>query len=268
MESGRSLLRGLASDPMLDSPLLPRHFCWTRMGAESGQAAETILARKELERASSDGTFYWGVGNALGDGPEAVASRERLPQVVFSTIRGVANPRDSRPSRVVMWLSWSGSSGRSLSLPPFVLVTSRAYTQSGLLKQTHFALLCRSVASLNPVSDVELNFCAMRNLRTGRPLGYSQVTAVVEMSKGNVAARATNYAVELVAKWQRPFVARLTNPVILAPEEISEIDSAGASGSVDRWRRTVRVLKRSAFHRLREMAQQSPSIAQLKLPIG
>ena len=238
------------------------------MGAESGQALETILARKELERASSDGTFYWGVGNGLGDGPGAVEARERLPQVVFSTIRGVANPRDSRPSRVVMWLSSSGSSGRSLPLPPFVLVTSRAYTQSGLLKRAHFALLCRSVSSLSPVSDIELNFCAMRNLRTGRPLGYSQVTAVVEMSKGSVAARSTNYAVELVAEWQRPFVARLTNPVTLVPEELLEIDSAAASGSVDRWRRTVRVLKRSAIRRLCEMARQSPNIAQLELPIG
>jgi hypothetical protein len=238
------------------------------MGAESGQVLEAILARKELERASNDGTFYWGVGNGLGDGPEVVAARERFPQVVFSAIRSLANLRDSQPSRVVMWLSSSDPSGRSLPLPPYVLVTSRAHTQSGLPKQAHFALLCRSDSNLTPVSDVELNFCALRNLRTGRPLGYSQVTAVVELPTADVAPSSTTYPVELVAKWQRPFVARLTSPVTLVSEELLEIESAAAGGSVDRWRRTMRVLKRSAIHRLYEMARQSPDIAQFKLPIG
>ncbi len=238
------------------------------MGAESGQGLEAILARKELERASNDGIFHWGIGNGLGDGPEAVAARERLPQVVFSRILGAANLRDSRPSQVVMWLSSSGSSGRSLSLPPFVLVTSRAYTQSGSLKQTHFALLCQSDASLTPASDVELNFCKMRNLQTSRPLGYSQVTAVVEMSKENDSVPSKNYSVEFVARWQRPFVAKLTNPVTLTREELLEIDSAAASSSVDQWRRTVCRLRRSAIRRFCEISRQSLNIAQLELPTG
>lgn len=247
---------------------LPQHFCWTRMGAESGQALDTILARKELERASTDGIFYWGIGNGLGNAPKAVASLEPSPQVVFSTIRGVANARDSQPTVVVMWLSSAVRFGQSQPLPPNVLVTSRAHTQSGLVKQAHFALICRSDSSLTPVSNIELNFRTLRNLRTGRPLGYSQVTAVVEMSGENVAAQSKTYAVELMATWQWPFVAKLTNPVALVPEELSEIDSAAASGSADRWRRTVRALKRSAIGRIHGTALQNPNGAQFKLPIG
>ena len=38
--------------------------CWTRMQAESGQNIEVIIARKELERRTGGGLFFWGVGNA------------------------------------------------------------------------------------------------------------------------------------------------------------------------------------------------------------
>jgi hypothetical protein len=237
------------------------------MGAESGQVLETILARKELERAASGGTFYWGIGNALGRGPTALAARERFPQVVFSTIRGAANPRDSRPARVVLWLSSKDPSGRSSPLPPYVLVTSRADRQSGSFKQAHFALLCRSDSSLTVVSDRELNFRALRNLTTGRPLGFSQVTAVVEMPRLDDAHRSLTYRVQLVAEWQRPFVARLTDPVMLVPEELSEIDSAAICGSVECWRRTVRALKLSARCRLAEDTYQYRNGGQLQFPV-
>jgi hypothetical protein len=41
------------------------YFVWTRMQDEAGQTLHTIIRRKEAERASGNGEFWWGIGNSL-----------------------------------------------------------------------------------------------------------------------------------------------------------------------------------------------------------
>jgi hypothetical protein len=40
------------------------YFVWTRMQDEAGQTLHTIIRRKEAERASGNGEFWWGIGNS------------------------------------------------------------------------------------------------------------------------------------------------------------------------------------------------------------
>ena len=54
----------------------PEYLCWTRMQVEAGQALESIIARKEIERRAGGGLFFWGVGNAPSTAINALARLE------------------------------------------------------------------------------------------------------------------------------------------------------------------------------------------------
>jgi hypothetical protein len=127
-----------------------------------------------------------------------------------------------------------------------------------LLKPSHFALVCRADAKLDLYPRHQFEFDAMRNLKTGRRLGYSQVTAVVEMLQGISSGRLPPYFVELVAEWQRPLVARLRDEVVLNAEELQTIDTTGASGSVDYRRHIIVELKSNFRSRPRTGADGNP----------
>lgn len=249
----RAIGDGVYGDGRMEAKAnLPQRFCWTRMGTESGQEIEAILSRKELERAANDGIFYWGVGNPLGDAPELLAAQEHNPRVVFSIIRTKPSHRDCHPSGVVAWLSAVKGGGRASPLPEFVLVTSRADTQSGLPKSVHFALLCRTHSNLAAMRQSAFEFNVIRNLKSGRPVGYSQVTAVVEVGGELPIGRSSRYRAEIIVDWERPFVTRLSDPVVLKPREVEAIQSAGASGSLDCWRRTLLKLKKELWRRVEQ----------------
>lgn len=71
---------------------LPDYFVWTRYGTEGGEAAGSILARKEQERQRAGGLFLWGIGNS-------VACRSGSSCTVSgSATRQCCSPRCSRRS--------------------------------------------------------------------------------------------------------------------------------------------------------------------------
>lgn len=186
---------------------LPSLFCWTRFGTEAGESIEKILLRKEIERRSNNGIFLWGIGNAIGPSIAALTQETSDPRVIFSPIKGSPRQKDVEPSAVVAWSKAYGLDGSSYTLPAHSLVTSRYDPQSP--RPYHFALVCSAKSPLVHLnSDLRIGFDELRNLRTGRPVGSSQVTAVVQ--RCSASSPGTEYDVAIVADLAYPFFVRLT----------------------------------------------------------
>jgi hypothetical protein len=187
---------------------LPRSFCWTRFGTEAGETIEAILARKEMEREANGGVFFWGIGNSIGPAVTELLRRVREPEVLFSPIKGSPRPADTHPARVVRWRSGEGLDGDLFDLPESARVTSR--WGSGRRTPIHYALVCSLEVPLEIRDRGKLSFGGLRNLRSGAPLGASQVTAVVRRTeRGNSAG---DYSVAFRAALVAPYFVRLRDP--------------------------------------------------------
>lgn len=189
---------------------LPASFCWTRFGPEAGEPFEEILQRKELERRSGDGVFYWGIGSAIGPSLKSLLALPGPPEVLFSPIASSPRHVDTNPEAVVRWTEGLGLDGARIQIPDHVRVTSRwdpKRTSTG-----RYALVCRSDHPLELSDHGELHFSNLRNLSSGSPLGASQVTAVVRqvMSAGTIAERLYRVALRAVLVW--PYLVRLISP--------------------------------------------------------
>src|SRR5258706_16407972 len=104
---------------------LPELFCWTRFGTEAGQSVEQIFARKEQERAANAGTFFWGIGNAIGPSMLELLRRTDSPEAVFSPIQSRPRREDARPTSVVAGTQAHTLWGDEYRLPGQSLITSR-----------------------------------------------------------------------------------------------------------------------------------------------
>lgn len=188
---------------------LPRSFCWTRYGTEAGEGIAAILARKEAERLAGHGIFLWGVGSSIGPALAELLRRVRRPEVLFSPIKGRPRPADVAPAHVVRWTAAYGLHGESFELPRRAMVTSR--WNPARPAGAHYALVCCSPAPLEFITGGStLSLSALRNLRSGAPLGGSQVTAVVRRYDGPHAAG--EYPVAFRAALVAPYFVRLVDP--------------------------------------------------------
>ncbi len=195
------------------STSLPDLFCWTRFGTEAAESIEQILVRKEQERLANGGLFLWGIGNALGPSMKELTRRVARPEVVFSPIRSAPKSIDVEPSMIVSWTAGEGLDGRFFALPTHSRVTSR-FDPSGR-KLNHYALVCFSDTPLLPLrNEDKIAFIQLRNLRTGRPVGASQVTAVVQ-NVGEAETATTMYDVAIRARLVHPYFVRLLRAVQL-----------------------------------------------------
>jgi len=193
---------------------LPTCFCWTRFGTEAGQAIDQIVERKEQERAANGGLFFWGIGNALGPSIRELLRRTTNPEVLFSPIKSLPRSVDSQPAAVVAWTAAETLAGEPFQLPGHSLVTSRYDPNAP--RESSYALVCFSPRPLNESRcDERIAFAGLRNLRTGRPVGASQVTAVVKSMSIAVAERP-RYEVWIRAKLVEPYFLRLRGPLLLS----------------------------------------------------
>jgi hypothetical protein len=75
--------------------------------------------------------------------------------------------------------------------------------------------VCFSRAPITPARPGgKIVFNALRNIRTGRPIGASQVTAIVEQRRTS-AEEALTYDVAIRAELVYPYFVRLQQPVVL-----------------------------------------------------
>lgn len=190
---------------------LPPLFCWTRFGMEGGETIAEILARKEAERQASGGIFFWGIGNSIAPAVAELVRHVDEPEVLFSPIKSRPRRVDVAPEWVVQWTSAEALSGRVFELPAYARITSR--WDPARSARCHYALVCSSADPLSITDAGRLRFSALRNLRSGAPLGASQVTAVVHLI--DPANEDGEYTVAFRAALVAPYFVRLRQPVPL-----------------------------------------------------
>lgn len=191
---------------MINRPL-PDVFCWTRFGTEAGQAVERIIQRKESERLANAGIFYWGIGNPIGPALSELIAARPQPEVLFSPILGRPREVDTNPKQVVAWTIGETPAGRLVELPGTIRVTSHGG------RRVHYALVCASDEPLALADLGRLQLQSLRNLRSGNPVGASQVTAVVrDIGREGVGQYLVAMRVWLVP----PYFLRLREPVAIA----------------------------------------------------
>lgn len=201
---------------------IPKRFCWTKIGTESGESITSILARKELERRTNGGLFVWGIGNSVGAAIHLLVRRETEPLAVFSPMRSRPKSIDVSPAGLVYWCHARSFDGREWQIPRGSLIVSRSASASGKAKRSHYALVCRSDASLDQLrAPGEIDAGALVNLSSGTPLGPSQVTSVVERPHRH---RPTGplYGIKLVARLAYPYFIELRDPRPLADLDRSD----------------------------------------------
>lgn len=193
---------------------LPDHFVWTRFSTESGEAAESILARKEEERQAAGGMFLWGIGNSVGPSVRKLLAglKGRDPFVVFSPMLVAPRAVDACPTYVVAWQSAKGLDAQDWGMPAGTLVTSRG-GPAGVGKSRHYALVCQRNEALRANdSGARFAIADLTNFATGNPVGHSQVTAVVRRT--GMSADGP-YVAAVIATLAFPYVVELRDPVAL-----------------------------------------------------
>lgn len=192
---------------------LPDVFCWTRFGVEAGQEFGSILRRKEEERRRNDGLFLWGIGNSVVPSLGVLLENTPTPKVVFSRIRSQPRQVDEKPSHVAVWTEALAPNGENFPIPPGTLLTSHA---SGGNKRRHQALVLRSSSplKLDETGD-RFSMTSLRNLKSGNPIGPSQVTAIVRHVGEEGDVGGARYSAGMVVDLVFPFLVSLKNPVIV-----------------------------------------------------
>jgi hypothetical protein len=197
---------------------LPELFCWTRFGVEAAEPVNEILLRKEKERLANGGLFLWGIGNALGPSIRELTRRTTQPEVIFSPIKSNPKLSDQAPDAIVAWTSAEGIDGNHFPIPPHSRVISKYNPDAP--RPCHYALVCFSDEPLIPLrSESTVEFAQLRNLRTGRPVGASQVTAIVEKT-GPTNGTTTAYEVAIRAQLVYPYFVRLLDAVDITMHEV------------------------------------------------
>lgn len=181
--------------------------CWTRMQAEAGEQLARIMRRKELERRSGDGVFFWGVGSAPSRAIPALVRTAAVIDVLFSVMKTKPKAKDAAPDKVVAWRSYVDTDGIVRQIPDHVLVTSRAGARG-----CHYALICRSDTPLGVADEGPFDPSAFRNVGAGGAVGASQVTALLER---HAKDGASDYRVAMRARLTDGFWVKLIDPIEL-----------------------------------------------------
>ncbi len=241
---------------------IPRVFCWSKMGAESGEDLEAILRRKEVERKANGGTFTWGVGTPLGESMTELISTVANPVVVFTAMRAKPKAIDKSPNNLLLWLTYYDRNGSEHMLPRYSLLTSRGHTETDRRKRSHHALICSSSESLTQYRGNTLNAAELRNLRTGKPVGFSQVTSVVardEVYTGEEKPYEVGFQANLCGEGQ----VRLAKAIEISYNDINRAFAAAHVGDVVAWKHEIdRIKNNISYH-----PSVAASLPQLSIPM-
>lgn len=209
--------------------MLSPYFVFSKMQAEAGQQLDDIIARKEAERCSGDGMFWWGVGNSLGQAV-IVAARinDGLLPVIWSVMRSVPRSIDVAPKEVMLWTAYEDSHGRVQAIPDQIIVTSR---HSG--RDHHYAMVCRSTVPLT-IGDCGPFDPDRCRTPAGNVPGASQVTALLQ-GEFDGQAEDARYRIAFRAEMIQPWFVRLVRPRPLSLTAKSALDAWRTEG----WRATA-----------------------------
>lgn len=224
---------------------LPRNFCWTKMGAESGEQLQLIIRRKEWERSLGNGLFFWGIGQSLGGNADLAMRTGETLKVLFSPMISKAKAIDSAPNETVVWSTFVDAYGEEHPLPEHILVTSRSTLPSGRRKEFHYALVCRSHNSLVTSGQLSVDPTSICNFATNKPLGASQVTAIVRNNTERQAVGGKVYPVSFFAELVQPYFVRLSSPRVLSSTEKTLLARTTESSAERTWRDVVTSIRQA-----------------------
>jgi len=215
------------------------------MGMEAGEELAAIIRRKEWERQLGGGWFFWGIGQSLGENAKVAARGTASLHAIFSPMPSKPKAIDAAPAEVVLWNAWVDAQGQTRALPIHCFITSRASLPSGRKKENHYALVCFSDRELTAQQE---NLCIfpshLRNVITNKPLGASQVTAVVRaVSEADATCTIKSYSVSFITELRSPYCVQLAEPVALNTSELVEIRAISNSGDVTSWSALVKRLR-------------------------
>jgi len=194
--------------------------CWTRMQAEAGEGLSRIVRRKDLERRTGDGLFFWGVGNAPSRAIPALARTAAAIDVLFSVMKSRPKLHDVAPERVLAWRSYVDADGVVRLIPRNVLVTSRAGS-----RDCHYALMCRSDLPLDVADEGPFDPTAYRNYGAGGAVGASQVTALLERCAPDGSG---HYRIAMRARLTGSLWVKLVDPIELSGAARAALDEEPA----------------------------------------
>lgn len=239
----------------MEGRLLPKKFCWSKIGAESGEGLDLILRRKELERQAGAGLFLWGIGNSVVKAVYQLSKEASVPEVIFSPIKSKPKEIDRNPSGVVLWSHYIDQFGVLKELPVNSFVTSR-YDGIDLKSARHYALFCKSSNSLLSCPQVEIFSEQLANLSTGTKLGFSQVTSVVSL-KSRIKPTRPSYSVSFKAELCFPFCVKLAIPTPIGKREIEQLGDMASDLNVTAadWLNWVASIKRQYSSSLSDSKQ-------------
>lgn len=247
---------------------LPPAFCWTKMGTEASEELTAIIRRKEWERQLGNGYFLWGIGQSLGKNAQ-VAARDILSlPAIFSPMPSKPKMIDVAPTEVVLWNAYVDTQGQTRKLPIHYFVTSRASLPSGRKKESHYALACFSDRKLNVQQD-DIRICPshLRNITTNKPLGSSQVTAVVRvLSQVDDNCNAKSYSVSFTTELRPPYYVQLAQPVLLDASELAEIKAISDVGDIESWSTLVRRLRSRIVDQI-DWVQCTLDLGEMSMPL-
>jgi hypothetical protein len=125
---------------------------------------------------------------------------------------------------VLLWEAYKTTEGE-IPLPPHAIVRSRAHDSKGRPKQRYYALVCENPMGIPHSGRGMLDTRTLRNFGNGgKPVGSSQVTAVVERTTSHDQGRS--YPITASATLIAPYAVQLTAPRKLSEQELRLLDQA------------------------------------------
>jgi len=197
---------------------LPDVFLWSKIGIET-QGIDPIVRRKELERRSGNGEFWWGIGEKAA--PVRVSRMYEKAQSRVVCFTKTRNPARGRSSGTVV--VWSHYFDRNIlhQIPRNVVITSFKY-------ERYFSLVCRTGSPLVKRRDRGAIYSGQyENLLTGnRNFGQLTTFPVSRFADEEVGIP---YPIEFRARLRPPhcvelkYWRRLTKDEIHMLNEVSEL---------------------------------------------
>jgi hypothetical protein len=215
-------------------------FVWSVVGEDAGETLIHIMIRKEAERRTGNGQFWWGLGTPLGDGIEsaAIVNRGTLP-ALFSALPPKKISNQNSDATFQVWNGWrSIRTGQSGAIPDHVLVTSGYVPkQLGKREKAHYALVCHSGTRLTLGNRGFFDPAQCRTVKNEVAPGGSQRAALIT---GHHSHSQGPYSIAFEATLTGPWYVRLMNGRPLTP---TEMDTIRAYRDGDDWLGLVRSLR-------------------------
>jgi hypothetical protein len=231
--------------------------CLTKFGPESGETAEEILARKDLERRSGvcahKNEFWWGVGErGTAQSIQALISQHGGNVVLFSAIKNQKPPNSGSATDALVWRKYRLLAGDIPQvIPKHVLITSAAVAKGGTIRTRHFALVCNSGVPLK-MGGRAFRFSNRhyKNLSKDGKLGKSArgqrtTTALVRWTSSPISGAECDSLIDFSADLCTPYCVELFDPMRISASAVVKLNQQVAHGlHPTQWLHTVATIRR------------------------